>query len=53
MWTRTGTILYSAPEIFEGGGYNEKGKMTIINDSGHLVGWRDVVLAACWEIALP
>lgn len=25
MWTRTGTILYSAPEIFEGGGYNEKG----------------------------
>jgi len=27
MWTRTGTILYSAPEIFEGGGYNEKGKI--------------------------
>jgi calcium-dependent protein kinase len=25
MWTRTGTILYSAPEIFQGGGYNEKG----------------------------
>lgn len=25
MWTRTGTILYSAPEIFEGGGYNKKG----------------------------
>ncbi|KAM3137169.1 hypothetical protein pb186bvf_010715 [Paramecium bursaria] len=24
MWTRTGSILFSAPEIFQGGGYNEK-----------------------------
>lgn len=24
MWTRTGTILYSAPEILIGGGYDEK-----------------------------
>ena len=24
MWTRTGNVLYCAPEIFEGGGYNEK-----------------------------
>jgi calcium-dependent protein kinase len=22
MWTRTGTIFYQAPEIFEGGGYD-------------------------------
>lgn len=25
MWTRTGTLYYQAPEIFEGGGYNQKG----------------------------
>jgi calcium-dependent protein kinase len=31
MWTRTGTILYSAPEIFEGGGYNEKGSSSIFH----------------------
>ena len=24
MWTRTGNFLYLAPEIFHGGGYNEK-----------------------------
>lgn len=24
MWTRTGNYVYCAPEIFEGGGYNEK-----------------------------
>jgi calcium-dependent protein kinase len=24
MWTRTGNYLYCAPEIFLGGGYNEK-----------------------------
>ncbi len=24
MWTRTGNVVYCAPEIFEGGGYNEK-----------------------------
>lgn len=24
MWTRTGNYLYCAPEIFAGGGYNEK-----------------------------
>jgi calcium-dependent protein kinase len=27
MWTRTGNIFYQAPEIFQGGGYNEKGKL--------------------------
>ena len=25
MWTRTGTIFYTAPEIYMGGGYDEKG----------------------------
>lgn len=25
MWTGTGTLFYQAPEIFKGGGYNEKG----------------------------
>lgn len=24
MWTRTGTHFYCAPEIFAGGGYDEK-----------------------------
>lgn len=24
MWTRTGNYLYLAPEIYHGGGYNEK-----------------------------
>lgn len=24
MWTRTGTEFYTAPEIYQGGGYNEK-----------------------------
>lgn len=24
MWTRTGTIFYTAPEILTGGGYNER-----------------------------
>ena len=24
MWTATGTILYQAPEVFLGGGYDEK-----------------------------
>lgn len=24
MWTRTGTHFYCAPEIFSGGGYDEK-----------------------------
>jgi calcium-dependent protein kinase len=28
MWTRTGNIFYQAPEIFEGGGYDEKGNET-------------------------
>lgn len=28
MWTRTGTLYYQAPEIFEGGGYNQKGIAT-------------------------
>jgi calcium-dependent protein kinase len=23
MWTRTGNYLYLAPEIYQGGGYNE------------------------------
>ncbi len=41
MWTRTGTILYSAPEIFEGGEYNKKGSVMLISHitnltSGHL-----------------
>jgi len=27
MWTRTGTLFYQAPEIFKGGGYNEKGTL--------------------------
>ena len=30
MWTATGTILYQAPEVFLGGGYDEKG-ITICN----------------------
>ena len=25
MWTATGTVLYQAPEVFLGGGYDEKG----------------------------
>ena len=25
MWTRTGTIFYTAPEIYLGGVYDEKG----------------------------
>ena len=29
MWTRTGTLFYQAPEIFKGGGYNEKGTLYI------------------------
>lgn len=27
MWTRTGTIFYQAPEIFEGGGYDKQGNI--------------------------
>lgn len=30
MWTRTGTILYQAPEIFLCGKYNEKSILLIL-----------------------
>ena len=31
MWTRTGTIFYTAPEIYMGGGYDEKGMNNFFN----------------------
>lgn len=30
MWTGTGTIFYSAPEVFLGGGYDEKGNIDLL-----------------------
>jgi serine/threonine protein kinase len=36
MWTRTGSLFYQAPEIFMGGGYNEKGYLCSLF-SGYMV----------------
>ena len=30
MWTKTGTLHYKAPELFEGGGYDESVDMWAI-----------------------
>lgn len=47
MWTRTGSLFYQAPEIFMGGGYNEKGKLCNLC-SGYMVSWNNIILTTCW-----
>lgn len=37
MWTRTGTVYYSAPEMFQGVGFNEKIDIWSIGIIGYLL----------------